>query len=415
MSVSGEPTANRTEARDFYAVLDSDPSASLVELRAAFRRAVLQHHPDRSDGDALATRRTSVLNRAWSELRDPLRRLHYDNALEHGRAEMLAWPLGTDRPSAPRPRVARAEAPRSRWHMPEWRNVGGFRVPVETFLAGPAAQDAWIVAQHIDGEDWRAHRERYWLRYAIRHYRERGRVDDWLGAQERLIEIDGTFETLAGAELRVAYQAAGDYLRGIGFLRAAAERYAMGSAARRWVDRELRTLLGAYRDHRVRRGAAADRAEAAELLLNFLEALEMEPGFADVRAAIMAHLQAGNRERADELLDRAVAAPVNDPARWFSLAQLLTESGRLEQASRLLAEIARGDHPEALDRRLIRGDPVRRIAAARTRLQRALVRAERSERVAQARAAVRRRATERRTATEKRRATGRGRPRAARG
>ena len=377
MSLSAEPAAMRTEARDFYAVLDSEPSATLTELRAAFRRAVLQHHPDRSDGDALATRRTSVLNRAWSELRDPLRRLHYDNAMERGHAELLSWPLGTDRPSPPRPRPARGATPRSRWHMPEWRNVHGFRVPAEIFLAGPVAQHTWIVANQIDGQDWRQHGERYWLRYAIRHYRERGRIEDWLGAQERLIEIDGTFETLAGAELRVAYQAAGDYLRGIAFLRTAAERYAVGSAPRRWVDRELRTLLGAYRDARVRRGPATDRAEAAELLLNFLEALEMEPGFADVRAAIMAHVHTGNRERAAELLARAVATPVNEPARWFSLVQLLTEAGQLEQASRLLAEIARGDHPEALNRRAIRGDPARRIGAARERLERARARSAR--------------------------------------
>ena len=365
----------RTELRDFYAVLGSEPTATVAELRSAFRASVLRHHPDRSSGDALATSRTSILNRAWSELRDPVRRLHYDHALERGAAETLAWPLTGDESPARAPRRRVAAPPRSRWHMPQHRSVHGFRVPVEVFVAGPAAQDGWIVANYIEGEDWRTHHERYWLRYAVRHYRERGRMEDWLGAQERLVELDGSFDTLARANLRPAYLAAGELLRGVGFLRTAAEHYAAGTPPRRWVDRELRALLREYRDQRVRRGVPADRAEAAELLLNYLEALDMEPGFADVRAAIMAHLRAGNRERAAELLERAVADPIREPARWFSVVQLLTEAGELDRASRLLAAIARGEHPDALNRRRIKGDPARRIGAARVRLARARARA----------------------------------------
>jgi curved DNA-binding protein CbpA len=370
------PDAARSEDRDFYEVLGAEPSATADELRAAFREAVLRHHPDRSAAGNLATRRTSILNRAWAELRDPLRRLHYDRTLERGGAETLAWPLEADEAArAPRPRrpsVRPAEP--SRWHQPEWRNVAGFRVPAEVFMAGPATQNAWILEHHIVGEDWHEHTERYWLRYAAEHYRERGRADDWIGALERLVELDGGFETLVRANLRQAYVATGSYLRGIGFLRRVAERYAAETPQRRWVDRELRALLGEFRDQRVRRGAADQRAESAELLLNFLEALGMEPGFPDVRAAIAAHRRAGNPGRAAELVERVAAAPVGEPARWFSLVQLLTEAGQLDRASVLLAEIARGEHPAALDRRRIGGDPVRRIAAARRRLARARMR-----------------------------------------
>src|ERR687893_709858 len=81
------------EKRDFYEVLGAVPSASSGQLRAAFREAVLRHHPDRAPSSDVATRRTSILNRAWAELRDPLRRLHYDHALEAGRAQTLDWPL----------------------------------------------------------------------------------------------------------------------------------------------------------------------------------------------------------------------------------------------------------------------------------------------------------------------------------
>lgn len=367
----------RTEERDYYEVLGAVPSATSAELRAAFRDAVLRHHPDRATASQLATRRTAVLNRAWRELRDPLRRLHYDRDLERGTAATLGWPLEADEAPtrARRPRRARGVQAPSRWHQPQWRNVAGFRVPAEVFMAGPSVQNAWIVANHITGEDWRTHRERYWLRYAAGYYRDRGRVEDWIGTLERLVPLDDAFDTLVQADLRAAYVSTGLYLRGIGFLREVAERYPTSSTQRRWVDRELRALLGEFRDQRVRRGTVEDRAEAAELLLNYLEALGMEPGFPDIRATIAALRRAGHFERAAELVERVASQPVIEPARWFSIVQLLTEAGQLDRASALLAALARGDHPEALDRRRIGGDPVRRIAAARRRLAHARARA----------------------------------------
>src|SRR5918998_4329000 len=101
----------QTEARDYYEVLGAEPSASADELRTAFREAVLRHHPDRAPSSDVATRRTSILNRAWAELRDPLRRLHYDHALEAGRAQTLDWPLDVgETPRAVRPpRPVRSE------------------------------------------------------------------------------------------------------------------------------------------------------------------------------------------------------------------------------------------------------------------------------------------------------------------
>ncbi|HET8586783.1 MAG TPA: J domain-containing protein [Candidatus Limnocylindria bacterium] len=359
----------RTERRDYYEVLGAEPSATVSELRAAFRQAVLRHHPDRSASSELATRRTSMLNRAWSELRDPLRRLHYDRALETGTAATLAWPLEEHEASrGPRPRRGAAAERPSRWHQPQWRSVAGFRVPAEVFLAGPAAQEAWIVRHHIAGEDWREHSERYWLRYAANHYREHGLTDDWLGALERLVELDPTYDTLIGAHLREAYSGTGALLRGVAIMRHLLERYPAGSAPRRWLERELRALLGEFRDRHVRRGGVDERAENAELLLNYLEALDLEPSFPDIRAAIVAHRRAGHPGRAAELVERLTAVPPDQPGRWYSLVQVLTEAGQLDRASTLLAEIARGERPDALDPRKIGGNPVRRISAARRRL-----------------------------------------------
>lgn len=363
-----------TEARDYYEALGVEPSASSAELRTAFREAVLRHHPDRAPSSEVATRRTSILNRAWAELRDPVRRLHYDHDLENGRAATLDWPL--DAGEAPRLRRARHRATGavpgtpSPWHQPQWRSVAGFRIPADVFGAGPAAQDRWIVEHHIAGEDWRQHTERYWLRYAARYYADRGRIDDWLGALERIVEQEPPLAELIGLGLREAYLAAGEELRGAMVVAGIAERHAPDSPQRRWADRELRVLLGEYRDEHVRRGPAAQRAENAELLLNFLESLGIEPSFTDARAAIVAHRRAGHDGRAAELIERVMAAPVTEPGRWFSLVQMLTEGGQLDRASSLLAEIARGEHPEALDPRRVH-NPWRRIAVARERLARA--------------------------------------------
>jgi hypothetical protein len=365
-------TVMRSVARDYYEVLGAEPSASVAQLRAAFREAVLRHHPDRASSSEIATRRTSVLNRAWAELRDPVRRLHYDHALESGSAATLDWPLeegeAARRPRPSRRRIEPGEP--SPWHQPQWRSVAGFRVPAEVFMAGPVAQERWIVEHHIADEDWRDHHERYWLRYAARHYAERGRIDDWLGALERMVAQEPPLAEILDAGLREAYVAAGEELRGAMVVAGIGERYPDDSPQRRWADRELRVLLGEYRDRHVRHGAAARRAENAELLLNFLESIGLEPSFTDYRAAIVAHRRARHPGRAAELVERVMAAPVPEPGRWFSLVQMLTEAGQLDRASELLAALARGDHPDALDPRRVHG-PWRRISAARERLARA--------------------------------------------
>lgn len=363
---------------DFYAVLDADPSATTDELRVAFRRAVLRHHPDRSGAEIpLATRRTSLLNRAWSELRDPLRRRAYDGALERGVASTVAWPLAVGEPghAAPyRPRRARrakVSAEPSPWHQPAWRSVAGFRVPAAVFLDGPDAQRRWIVEHYIDGQDWQDHRERYWLRFAAAYYHERGRLEDWVGAQERLVEVDPTFETLARSGLREAYEASDRHLAGAAFLAEAGARWPPEAAARIWVHRELRALLGDFRERHVRRGTPAERAANADLLLDYLAGLAMEPTPPDLRAAYLAQRRAGRHDAADELLHRLLALPVSDGDGWYSRVQLLTDAGQLERASTLLAEVARGEHPDALDPARVRGHPSLRLARARARLERA--------------------------------------------
>lgn len=54
---------------DPYATLGVDPSASEVELRAAYRRAVQRHHPDHNQGSAESARRFEEVQEAYAEIR----------------------------------------------------------------------------------------------------------------------------------------------------------------------------------------------------------------------------------------------------------------------------------------------------------------------------------------------------------
>lgn len=66
-----------------YDVLGVAASASQAEVRAAYRAAARDHHPD-AGGDA---GRMRALNVAWSVLGDPVRRAAYDRALARGVAD----------------------------------------------------------------------------------------------------------------------------------------------------------------------------------------------------------------------------------------------------------------------------------------------------------------------------------------
>jgi len=73
---------NRAEAdvakRDFYEVLGVARTVSDAELKAAFRKAAMQCHPDRNPGDRAAEARFKELNEAYQTLSDTQKRAAYD-------------------------------------------------------------------------------------------------------------------------------------------------------------------------------------------------------------------------------------------------------------------------------------------------------------------------------------------------
>ncbi|MBI3026267.1 MAG: J domain-containing protein, partial [Candidatus Tectomicrobia bacterium] len=95
---------------DPYAVLGVRRDASPAELRAAYHRLALAHHPDRNPGDPRAEERFKEIVLAYEVLRDPPRRAAHDAGKRPGPSgfdeqweEIFAQIFRRARPAAGRP------------------------------------------------------------------------------------------------------------------------------------------------------------------------------------------------------------------------------------------------------------------------------------------------------------------------
>ena len=74
--------------RDYYEVLGVSRTVTEVELKAAYRKLAMQHHPDRNPGDDESEHKFKELNEAYDVLKDGGKRAAYDRfghaAFEHG-------------------------------------------------------------------------------------------------------------------------------------------------------------------------------------------------------------------------------------------------------------------------------------------------------------------------------------------
>jgi molecular chaperone DnaJ len=64
--------------RDYYEVLGVTKTATAEELKKAFRKQAMQHHPDRNPGDKDAEHKFKEVNEAYDVLKDDQKRAAYD-------------------------------------------------------------------------------------------------------------------------------------------------------------------------------------------------------------------------------------------------------------------------------------------------------------------------------------------------
>lgn len=100
-----------SDETDAYKVLQVDPAAELIVIKAAYRALARVFH---ADGQAPDVQRMAELNRAYETLRDPARRAAHDQqrAMARTRAVPIAQPEPRPEPGWSRPAAAsRAGSP----------------------------------------------------------------------------------------------------------------------------------------------------------------------------------------------------------------------------------------------------------------------------------------------------------------
>src|SRR6202162_2384289 len=64
--------------RDYYEVLGVSKEAGDEDVKRAYRKLAMQHHPDRNAGDSEAEEKFKEASEAYEVLRDPEKRQRYD-------------------------------------------------------------------------------------------------------------------------------------------------------------------------------------------------------------------------------------------------------------------------------------------------------------------------------------------------
>ncbi len=84
------------DKRDYYEVLGVERGAAADDIRKAYKREALKHHPDRNPGDASAEAKFKVVNEAYQVLADDEKRRIYDQFGHAGLEGGAGGPGGFD-------------------------------------------------------------------------------------------------------------------------------------------------------------------------------------------------------------------------------------------------------------------------------------------------------------------------------
>jgi curved DNA-binding protein CbpA len=63
--------------KDYYSLLEVEPSATLTEIKKAYRKLAQQYHPDKSQNDPYASARFTEIKEAYEVLTDPSKKEYY--------------------------------------------------------------------------------------------------------------------------------------------------------------------------------------------------------------------------------------------------------------------------------------------------------------------------------------------------
>ena len=80
----------KTTMKDYYKILELPKDASEEQIRKAYRRLALRHHPDHNSGDSGSEERFKEIAEAYGVLIDPAKRSQYDHWLRASAQERAA-------------------------------------------------------------------------------------------------------------------------------------------------------------------------------------------------------------------------------------------------------------------------------------------------------------------------------------
>ncbi|MFF4519127.1 J domain-containing protein [Streptomyces mirabilis] len=98
-------TGRQESPQDHYAVLGVEPTASALQITAAFRKLVRALHPDTNPSQSETDARLTDVVNAYAALHDPVRRAAYDTDRNHSAPTKLRGqpiPVKVRRPRAPK-------------------------------------------------------------------------------------------------------------------------------------------------------------------------------------------------------------------------------------------------------------------------------------------------------------------------